>query len=218
MKKKKEGMKKRKVKYIVFDVGGVLALTNYASSPTRGHLILGTHGYMAKKLGIELDSWFDAIDKVYADSIEGKISREKGLNIISKNLGISKEKFVKLFHKAYKKNFKTNKKLYGLAYKLKKKGYKIGILSDQWYLSQDALMSKRKVKGFNPVIVSCEVGLRKPNPKMYKLLIKKCRCKASEILFIDNRDWNLKPAKKFGIKTILFKNNKQLIKELKKKV
>jgi FMN phosphatase YigB (HAD superfamily) len=35
-------------------------------------------------------------------------------------------------------------------------------------------------------------------------------------LFIDNREWNLKPARKLGMKTILFKNNKQTIKDLKK--
>jgi epoxide hydrolase-like predicted phosphatase len=217
MKNKKEEIK-RKVKFVIFDVGGVLALTNYAPHPIKGHMVPGVHHYMAKKLKIDLDSWFDSIDTAYAKSIEGKMPREKVLKIISKNLGISKEKLVKLSHKSYKKNFKDNRKLYSIAYKLKKKGYKIGILSDQWYLSQDILMSKKKVKGFNPVIVSCEVGLRKPNPKIYKLLIKRCKCMAKDILFIDNRDWNLKPAKKLGMKTILFKNNKQLIKELKKRI
>jgi len=36
-----------------------------------------------------------------------------------------------------------------------------------------------------------------------------------EILFVDNRAWNLSPAKDLGIKTILFLNNKLFKKQLK---
>ena len=35
------------------------------------------------------------------------------------------------------------------------------------------------------------------------------------ILFVDNREWNLIPARKLGMKTILFENNKQLAKDLR---
>ena len=121
-----------------------------------------------------------------------------------------------MFHRAYKKGFKKNKELFKLAFKLKKQGYKIGILSDQLYLSADVLTSKKDMKHFNPVIISCYVGLRKPDIKIYKLFIKKSKLKAKEIVFIDNRSWNLKPARKLGMKTILFKDNMQCIDKLKK--
>jgi putative hydrolase of the HAD superfamily len=52
--------------------------------------------------------------------------------------------------------------------------------------------------------------MRKPNPRIYKLLIKKMKLVPSEIIFIDNQIWNINPAKKIGMQTILFKNNKQL--------
>jgi len=206
----------QKIKHIIFDIGGVLQLSKYNPVGTHGHHTLSIHHYMAKKLKVDLDTWFDNIDSAYAQSIEGTISEKKAISIISKNLGISKEKFIKLFHKAYKKGFKKNIKLFQIAHKLKKKEYKIGILSDQWYLSKDILVKKKRLKGFNPVIVSCDVGMRKPNPKIYRLLIKRCKCKASEILFIDNRNFNLKPAKKLNIRTMLFKDNKQCIRDLKK--
>ena len=77
-------------------------------------------------------------------------------------------------------------------------------------------MPEKYTKKFNAVIVSCDVGIRKPNPKIYKLVLKKLKLPAKNTVFIDNQKWNIKPAKKLGMNTILFKNNKQTLKELKK--
>ena len=203
------------IKAVVFDVGGVLQLGEHSQKNVRGHFCLGVHGYIAKKLRISLDQWFDSIDTSYANSIEGKISRTKSISIISKNLQASKERLTKIILKAYKKNFKKNRKLYRIAFKLKKKGCKIGILSDQWYLSKDALMPEKDIKDFDVVVVSCDVGIRKPNPKIYKMIIKKLGLKSSEILFIDNQKWNLKPARKLGMKVLLFEGNRKCVRDLK---
>lgn len=209
-------IKKSEIKYVIFDVGGVLQLTKYDDAGQGAHHVTGAHEYMAKKLKINIDVWFDSIDTAYVKSITNEIPKNKVVSIISRNLEIGSKRFVKLMVKAYKKVFKKNRKLFRVAYKLKKKGFRIGILSDQWHLSDEALITSKNSKGFNPIIVSSRVGLRKPDIKIYKLLIKKCKCKAKEILFIDNRDWNIKPASKLGMKTILFKTNKQCIEELKK--
>jgi len=205
------------IKTIIFDIGGVLQLGKYDYPGKRGYHTLGIHEYMAKKFKMSLDAWFDRIDSPYVKSIEGKISRKKAISELSRNLNTSESKFVKLFCKSYKKHFKKNRKLYRIVSKLKKRGYNIGVLSDQWYLSKDVIASGKYIEGFNPVIISCDVGIRKPNIKIYRLLIKKCKCKAGEILFIDNRKENLSPARKLGMKAILYKDNKQLIKEFKKR-
>jgi len=207
-------MVKTEIRAIIFDVGGVLSLGRYDKKSVDGHHLLGIHNFMADKFGIDLDTWFDAIDTAYAKSIEGKINRRKALYIMARNLKCSVAKLEKLFKMAYGKHFKKNEGLYKLAYKLKEKGYRIGILSDQWYLSKEALILQKDIEGFRPVIVSCDVGLRKPNPDIYKLLLKKLRLPPNNVLFIDNRAWNLKPANELGIKTILFENNEQLVKIL----
>ncbi len=209
-------MKQNKIKAIIFDVGGVLSLGKYQKHGVDGHHLMGIHHFMADSFKIDIDTWFDAIDSVYAKSIEGKVSRKKALSIMAVNLNTSVKKLKELFLKAYKKHFIKNKELYKIAYKLKRKGYRIGILSDQWYLSKDALIKKKDTHRFNPVLISCDIGLRKPNPKLYSLLIKRLKLKPDEILFIDNREWNLKPARRLGIKTILFKDNKQVVRDMGK--
>jgi len=139
------------------------------------------------------------------------------LETISKNVKTSKRKLRKIMIKVYKKNFDQNKQLFKKAFELKKQGYRIAVLSDQWHFSQEALMPPKLYKNFDEVVVSCDVGMRKPNPKIYKLILKRLKLPAKQVLFIDNQEWNIKPAKKLGIKTILFKNNKQLFKELGKR-
>jgi epoxide hydrolase-like predicted phosphatase len=201
------------IKAIIFDIGGVLMGSEESHSKNSG-----IHKYMADKLRIDLDSWFDAIDTSYAKSIEGKIDGKRALKIISKNLNTNPERLAKLWLGAYKRFMKENKFLYKIAFSLKKNGYKIGILSDQWYLSEKALVLKKYSKKFDLVVVSCDVGVRKPDIKIYKILLKKIKkynIKSEEVLFIDNREWNLKPARRLGIKTILFNDNKQVVSDMK---
>lgn len=218
-------MKKEAIKAIVFDVGGVLALPSYpvkliqdthlAGVPEKcGHRNIGVHEYIANKFRIFLDQWFDAIDAIYAKSIEGHASEEEAILVISKNLGVKLRKIKRIIINAYRKNFYQNKELYKFAFKLRKKGYKIAILSDQWPLSKRALIKKRYMNKFDVVVFSCDVGVRKPNPKIYKIVLKKLNLPAKNCLFIDNQEWNITPAKKLGFKTILFKDNKHLFKQL----
>lgn len=206
-------MKRDDIKAVIFDIGGVLELGINSSYSIKKSKQLGIHSEIAKKLNISIDQYLDAIDTTYADSIKGKISEKKAINIIAKNLKTSEKKLEKLYIKIYKKHFKKNKHLFKQAFKLRKKNYKISILSDQWPISKKALMSSRLYKKFNPIIISCDVGLRKPDKKIYKLILEKLNLKPSQTIFIDNQEWNIKPAKKLGINTILFNNNKQLFEQ-----
>ncbi|MEX0920588.1 MAG: HAD family phosphatase [Candidatus Pacearchaeota archaeon] len=204
----------QEIKAVIFDMNGVLSLD--VELKPGSSLSKSFHNLMAKSLKIDLDKWVDSIDRVYERSIEGKVSEKKTLNTIAKNLGMEPKKIERIIVKNYKKTFKNNKELYTYAFKLKKRGYKIAILSDQWHFSKKALLDKKKADKFDAVIVSCDVGIRKPDPKIYNLALKKLKVKPSEAVFIDNRDWNTKPAEKLGIKTILFKNNEQTFRELEK--
>ncbi len=177
--------KKPQIKAIIFDVGGVLFLPkNPTIIKKRGHCTLGVHQQISNKLKISLDQWFDLIDSIYADSIEGRATEKKALSVISRNIKTNPGKLKKIILRAYLNNFTQNKKLYSLAFKLKKLGYKIAILSDQWPVSQEALMPKKLYKNFDQVIVSCNVGMRKPNPKIYRLLLKKLKLPAKTLFLL----------------------------------
>lgn len=201
--------KKRGIKALIFDIGGVLQLGKEGRKR-------GVHIDMAKKLRVSIDQYFDSIDTVYAESIEGNISEKETLGTMAKNFKTTSKRIKKLYVVAYKKHFKFNKELFQYAIKKKKEGYKIAILSDQWWISKEILISEKLYRNFDSVIISTDVKVRKPNPKIYRLTLKKLKLPASQTVFIDNQEWNIKPAKKLGMKTVLFKNNKQTIRELEK--
>jgi len=206
----------KKIKAIIFDVGGVLALSMNPVKIRNTFHTIGVHEFVANKLKISVDQYFDSIEAIYSKSMQGSISKRKVLSSLTKNLNMDSKKIEKLYFKAYKKNFNQNKILYKKAFELKKQGYKIAILSDQWHLSKEPVMLKKYSKKFDEAIASCDVGMRKPNSKIYKLVLNKLKIKPFEAIFIDNQEWNIKPAKKLGLKTILFKDNQQCFKELKK--
>lgn len=204
------------IKAVIFDVGGVLQLGEKPRYNAREIHTSGIHERLAKKLGLTIDQYFDSIDSYYARSIEGLIDEKTLLSVISLNLNYPKNKLKKFFENSYKKIIQKNNELYKIAKKLKKKGYKIAILSDQWHLSKNSLIPEKDKKIFDEVIISCEVGLRKPNPEIYKLLLKKLGVKTKEAIFIDNQPWNIIPAHKLGLKTILFIDNKKTKEQLGK--
>ncbi len=213
-------MKKRgneeHIKAIVFDIGGVLFLPKYSVflKPNHHKSTLGVHEYVAKKLKLSIDQYFDSIDSVYSKSIEGKISEKELLNSLSHALLYPKEELIELYTRAYSKKFKLNKELIKFAKKLKDQGFKLAILSDQWHLSKRALVPEFFYNLFHPVLISCDYGLRKPNPAFFKLLLRKIKLKPKQVVFIDNQPWNIEAAEKLGLVAIQYINNKQLFKQL----
>jgi epoxide hydrolase-like predicted phosphatase len=204
------------IKTIFFDVNGVLELGKYSLLTFKRHSGLSIHNFMARKLEINLDQWFDSIDVPYTQSIEGKLTKKQTLSIMAKNLKTNPEHLEKLFIRAYQKYFKRNNKLYKIAHQLRKNSYKIAMLSDQWPVSEEALIRAKDKKIFNKTIISCKVGFRKPGKKIFVFALKQLKAKPQESLFIDNQKWNTDAAAKLGFQTILFKSNRQTMKDLKK--
>jgi len=210
---KKDGAEKE-IKAVLFDIGGVLQLGGKMRRSPKDVHVSGVHEFIANKLNITIDQYLDSIDSAYAKSIEGQISKSVLLGILSLNLNYPKYKLEKLYKSAYKARFKRNDWLYGVAKQLKKRGYKIGILSDQWHLSKDALIPKKDQIIFDEVAISCDDGMRKPHKEYYDYILKKMNLSPEEVIFIDNQEWNIVPAHKLGMKTILFTDNKKVKEQL----
>lgn len=105
-------------------------------------------------------------------------------------------------------------RLYRLAKRLQKSGVQTAILSNV-VMPVGVLFTKLHIyKGFEPVILSYEEKITKPNPKIYELAIKKLGVEPREIVFIDNLEGNLKPARALGIHTICARRTSQVVNDL----
>lgn len=69
---------------------------------------------------------------------------------------------------------------------------------------------------FDELILSHEIHLIKPDPKIFEYTIQKAGCKPEEIAFIDDGLNNIRSASEFGIVGIKYTNTDELIEELRK--
>jgi epoxide hydrolase-like predicted phosphatase len=95
--------------------------------------------------------------------------------------------------------------------KLKSAGYRLGLLSvntREWVDHCESVFDFHKL--FHSVMYSFEVGVCKPDPKAFELILEKLAVKPEECLFIDDSATNIAAADKLGIQTILFKTPEQL--------
>lgn len=57
---------------------------------------------------------------------------------------------------------------------------------------------------FDAVVISCEVGLSKPDPRIYRLCLDRLGLPAPETLFVDDRADNIEGAARVGLRTFRF--------------
>uniref|UniRef100_Q07UK9 HAD-superfamily hydrolase, phosphatase n=1 Tax=Rhodopseudomonas palustris (strain BisA53) TaxID=316055 RepID=Q07UK9_RHOP5 len=71
----------------------------------------------------------------------------------------------------------------------------IGSLGGSFYVGQVMAL-------FDHVIESAKIGLRKPDPKIYRMMVEALGVDPSACVYLDDIGVNLKPAREMGMKTI----------------
>jgi putative hydrolase of the HAD superfamily len=67
---------------------------------------------------------------------------------------------------------------------------------------------------FDHVIESAKIGLRKPDPRIYQMMVEKLGVDPKACVYLDDLGVNLKPARAMGMTTIKVLNAAQAIAEL----
>ncbi|HUC87444.1 MAG TPA: HAD family phosphatase [Candidatus Saccharimonadales bacterium] len=100
-----------------------------------------------------------------------------------------------------------------------KPDYKIGMLSNvdadffQQFLDNHGIRDL-----FDVVIASSETGYVKPQPEIFRLLLRRLGVGAGEVVFIDDRLGNVQVAAQLGMSSILFENAEQTERELQQRL
>lgn len=90
---------------------------------------------------------------------------------------------------------------------LKAEGYKLYVLSNMSREFIDFLRKQEVYSNFDGDVVSCEVGVVKPMPEIYDLLLERFELDPAETIFIDDRKENVEAAAAKGIATFHFDRN-----------
>jgi len=191
------------IKVIIFDVGGVYLDGSFVNFVNKVNKVLNInknfHTNQEVIVDIRLAKGEIPIKEFFKKYFKKKINRKQMRKII----------------KIWTNTWKLSTEMKKLVKKLKK-NYRLAILSNSDSLNSQNYEKKGWYKYFDVLILSHKLGVRKPQKKIYDIAIKKLNVKPKECLFIDNQEECLKPARKIGMKTVLFKSKLQLKKELRK--
>lgn len=119
------------------------------------------------------------------------------------------------FGEAFFAALRPNEELFGFMRKLGYRGYRMAILTNnvrEWEPLWRAMLPVDEV--FELVVDSAFVGLRKPDPAIYQLLLERLGLPASATVFLDDLEVNCDAARALGMGAVHFRDNAQAILEL----
>jgi putative hydrolase of the HAD superfamily len=97
-------------------------------------------------------------------------------------------------------------------HQLKKDGYTVGLLSNVIPVTEQVIREHGVYDEFQPCILSCDVGLAKPDLLIYEALLQQLpHIKPEEIIFVDDQQRCLDPAEHLGMRTVKAINARQII-------
>ena len=190
------------IKAVIFDYGGVIL-----KSPHCIGLIARAYKVSKEVMAKKMRPLLDVFQK-------GVITENKFWQKLSLSLRKSIPNKKDLWRECIKKDFHIYPEMARLVKKIREMRIKTLVLSNTIEPHIGVIKKHLGYKDFNTVILSCRVGMRKPELSIYKLALKKLKVKPEDCIFIDDQNENLKLAKKLGMKVILAKNPKQIIRDV----
>ena len=99
--------------------------------------------------------------------------------------------------------------------------YTVALLSNAWQNFRSVLAEKYQIKEgqtVDRIFISSELGVAKPNKRIYEILADRINCEMNEILFVDDFIENIEAAEALGINTIHYQPGMDLINEIKSRL
>lgn len=89
---------------------------------------------------------------------------------------------------------------------IRERGLKTAALTNNWHVEDDAPDEEPRAQTlaplFDTVVESAVEGLRKPDPRIYRLVCQRIAVEPPATVFLDDLGVNLKPAREMGMTTI----------------
>lgn len=102
-------------------------------------------------------------------------------------------------------------------HQLKHAGYRVAILSNVSEYSSKTIRKKGFYEPFDPVILSCDIKVKKPDPRAYLHLLTALQVPAEKCIFIDDKKGNVEAARALNIDGIHYHSVEELLQEFEKR-
>lgn len=195
------------IRAVVFDCGGVIL----------HHIGEPIPRFLREKLGVpeeELNVLFLEFKKVWCQGLDDAQFLEQYAKAHGRSLPAS---WREEWEEAKQATLVPIPGMLALVHDLKESGYRVAMLSNVSEGAAYFIRQRGFYAHFAPVLLSCDLGLEKPDPRIYALLLETLQLPASECLFIDDRLDNVEAARACCIDSILFVDREQLDDELERR-
>jgi epoxide hydrolase-like predicted phosphatase len=194
------------IEAVIFDLGGVLLRTEDFSVRER----------LAERLNMdrhELEQFIfggESGDKAQ----RGEISVEQHFENLRYQIGCTPEEFHRIIDEFFSQD-RLDEQLVDFVRHLHKK-YKTALLSNAWNDLRQVIADRWHFEdAFDAMVISGEVGLVKPDPKIFRLTLDRLGVTASQAIFVDDFQRNVEAARVIGLQAIRFQTPQQVRDDLK---
>jgi putative hydrolase of the HAD superfamily len=195
------------IRAILFDYGGVVS---------RGGVADDAPNRLARSLQIGFDEAREMLRTGWADFLRGRIDEPEFWQVMESIHGQPITKAQRDIWIGWEE-FRPDPLMLELIRQLKQDGYRVGMVSNVLPLSAKLILEHGGYELYDFCILSCEVGLAKPEPAIFELALSKLPgIEPQEVIYIDDQERHLKPAAELGIRTVLAVEPKQIIRDIKK--
>lgn len=180
---------------VVFDFGGVMCSTPRKKAVTT---------FLCDSLNMTKEE-YTAADNMRRFEIHNGITDTEFWHDQARQRGIKLDpNWDARFLKILKNAIRINEEMYDTVFELKENNIHVAILSNITPNKVHLLKEFGYYAPFETLILSCEVGLVKPDPRIYQLMLDRLQAAPEKILFVDDKQANVDAAESLGIKSHLF--------------
>lgn len=181
------------IKNIIFDLGNVII--NYNQKK-----IINNFTEKEEEIKYIYDEIFHAPEWNLMDL--GDITNDEAIEIINKRNEFKYEKLTQEFLHEWHKKQPINRDIVEIAKILKNNGYNLFVLSNMANQTYEYFKNDEFFSLCTGIVISAHEHVKKPDEKVYRLLLNRYNLNAEECLFIDDDDSgkNYETANKIGIK------------------
>lgn len=96
-------------------------------------------------------------------------------------------------------------------------GFRTALLSNMPATVRDYILDCKWLPEFNTRIFSCDVRRTKPAPEIYEHCLRELGVGASDVLFLDDREANVRAAEALGMGAVLFQDPARALAEISRR-
>ncbi len=193
------------IRAVFFDLGGVILRTEYQAP--REHL--------AERLNLTYEDVYRAVfeSETSRKASLGTVSEDEHWDAVTRKLGRPVTE-AKTIRDEFFAGDMIDRGLLDFIRSLRPR-YTTGVISNAWPNLRAYIAENKFDDAFDSLTISAEVGVMKPQPKIFQLALEQAKVQASEAVFVDDTPANIEAANMLGMHGILFRDPRETLAELK---